>query len=212
MHASRVIVVFEQLQLSFQVVCSPKEQTIQILPADGPDEPFDKWMGPGNLGHRLHGFYSQDAQVGLPAVEPEQRIMIGTEPRGQALPGDGLVEHAAGAVEDGGKEGVLLGGGIGSEAFQWGRLGLQRVQLSHGPALVQPVRCYTGTKRNGFAMLRSPNSFRRIPSSAFFRLRMKSRTAGCSGLGMRNAKNGHNVRLRYSLRRSGKSTIGLISL
>jgi hypothetical protein len=30
-----------------------------------------------------------------PAVESEQRIMIGTEPRGQALPGDGLVEHAA---------------------------------------------------------------------------------------------------------------------
>src|ERR1035438_2384587 len=36
----------------------------------------------------------QDAQIGLPAVEPEQRIMIGTEPRGQTLPGDGLVEHA----------------------------------------------------------------------------------------------------------------------
>jgi|ERR1035437_6309473 hypothetical protein len=95
MHASRVVVVFEQVQLSFQVVCSPKEQTIQILPAEGPDEPFDKWMGPGNLGHRLHGFHSQDAQVGLPAVEPEQRIMISTESRGQTLPGDGLVEHAA---------------------------------------------------------------------------------------------------------------------
>src|ERR1035437_2729378 len=95
MHASRVIVVFEQLQLSFQVVCSPKEQTIQILPADGPDEPFDKWMGPGNLGHRLHRFHAHDTQIGLPAVEPEQRIMIGTEPRGRALPGDGLVEHAA---------------------------------------------------------------------------------------------------------------------
>src|ERR1035437_6651617 len=95
MHASRVVVVFEQVQLSFQVVCSPKEQTIQILPAEGPDEPFNKWMGPGNLGHRLHGFHSQDAQIGLPAEEPEQRIMIGTEPGGQALPGGGLVEHAA---------------------------------------------------------------------------------------------------------------------
>jgi hypothetical protein len=28
-------------------------------------------------------------------VEPEQRIMIGTEPRGQPLLGNGLVEHAA---------------------------------------------------------------------------------------------------------------------
>src|ERR1039457_5104368 len=52
-------------------------------------------MGPGNLGHRLHCFHPQDAQVGLPAVEPEERIMISTEPRGQTLPGDGLVEHAA---------------------------------------------------------------------------------------------------------------------
>src|ERR1039457_585823 len=75
MHASRIVVVFEQLQLSFQVVCSPKEQTIQILPAEGPDEPFDKWMGPGNLGHRLHCFHPQDAQVGLPAVEPEVLIV-----------------------------------------------------------------------------------------------------------------------------------------
>ena len=52
-------------------------------------------MGPGNLGHRLHRFHAQDTQIGLPAVEPEQRIMIGTEPRGQTLPGDCLVEHAA---------------------------------------------------------------------------------------------------------------------
>jgi hypothetical protein len=29
------------------------------------------------------------------ACQPEQRIMIGTEPRGQTLAGDGLVEHAA---------------------------------------------------------------------------------------------------------------------
>ena len=52
-------------------------------------------MGPGNLGHRLHRFHVQDPQIGLPAVEPEQRIMIGTEPRGQTLLGNGLVEHAA---------------------------------------------------------------------------------------------------------------------
>src|ERR1035441_4818374 len=95
MPASLVIVVFEQLQLSFQVICSPKEQPIQILPADGPDEPFDKWMGPGNLGYRLHRFHVQDSQIGSPAMELEQWIMVGTESRGKPLPGDGLVEHAA---------------------------------------------------------------------------------------------------------------------
>ena len=48
-----------------------------------------------DLGHRLHRFHLQDPQIGLPAVEPEQRIVIGTEPFGQTLAGDGLVEHAA---------------------------------------------------------------------------------------------------------------------
>ena len=52
-------------------------------------------MGPGNLGHCLHRFHAQEPQIGLPAGEPEQRIMIGTEPRGQTLPGAGLVEQAA---------------------------------------------------------------------------------------------------------------------
>jgi hypothetical protein len=37
----------------------------------------------------------QDPQIGLPAVELEERIMIRTEPRRQTLSGDGLVEHAA---------------------------------------------------------------------------------------------------------------------
>ena len=41
MHASCVVVVFEQLQLSFQVIYRPNEQTIQILPAEGRDKPFD---------------------------------------------------------------------------------------------------------------------------------------------------------------------------
>ncbi len=54
-----------------------------------------KGWEPGNPGHRLHRFHVQDPQIGLPAVEMEQRIMIGTEPRGRSLPGDGLVEHPA---------------------------------------------------------------------------------------------------------------------
>jgi hypothetical protein len=95
MHASRVVVIFERLQFPLQVVCVPKEQTIQVLAADGPDEPFNKWMRPGNLGHRLHSFHVQDAQIGLPAVKLEQWIVIGTKLRGQTVARDGLVEHAA---------------------------------------------------------------------------------------------------------------------
>jgi hypothetical protein len=38
MHASRVVVVFERLQFPLQVVCGPKEQTIQLFAPEGPDE------------------------------------------------------------------------------------------------------------------------------------------------------------------------------
>src|SRR5258708_20295663 len=95
MHASRVVVVFERLQFVLQVVCGPKEQTIQILAAQGGDEPLNKWMRPGNPGHRLHSFHVQDPQIGLPTVKLEQRIVIGTKLLGQSVARDGLVEHAA---------------------------------------------------------------------------------------------------------------------
>jgi hypothetical protein len=61
---------------------------------DGPNEPFDERMRPRNPGHRLHCFHVQNPQIGLPAVELEQRIMIGNEPPWQAFSGIGLVEHA----------------------------------------------------------------------------------------------------------------------
>lgn len=95
MHAIRVVVVFERLQFLLQVGRGPKEQTIQILAAESRDEPLNKWMGPRNLGHRLHPFHVQDPQIGLPALELEQRIVIRTKPRGQSVARDGLVEHAA---------------------------------------------------------------------------------------------------------------------
>jgi hypothetical protein len=43
-------------------------------------------MGSRNLGHGLHCFHVQDPQIGLPAAEMEERILIGTELRGQPLP------------------------------------------------------------------------------------------------------------------------------
>jgi hypothetical protein len=60
MDAIHVVVVFERLQFSLQVARGPKEQTIQILAAEGRDEPFNEWMRLGNLGHRLHPFHVQD--------------------------------------------------------------------------------------------------------------------------------------------------------
>ena len=67
MHASRVVVIFERLQFALQVLSGPKEQTIQILAAEGRDEPLNKWMRPGHLGRRLQPLDVQDPQIGLPS-------------------------------------------------------------------------------------------------------------------------------------------------
>jgi len=71
------------------------QYAIQILAAQSRNEPLNEWMRPGNLGHCLHPFHLQDPQIGLPAVELEQRIVIGSKPRRQTAARDGLVEHAA---------------------------------------------------------------------------------------------------------------------
>src|SRR5271157_3746693 len=51
-------------------------------------------MRPGNLWHRLHGLDSQNPEVGFPALELEERVVIKAQPDGQPLSPNGLVEHA----------------------------------------------------------------------------------------------------------------------
>src|SRR5664279_1498379 len=51
-------------------------------------------MRTGNQRHRLHGLDAQNPEVGLPALELEQRVMVEAQPDGEGLSADGLVEHA----------------------------------------------------------------------------------------------------------------------
>jgi hypothetical protein len=94
-HPTSVVVGLEQCQFSFQILRLPIEQLARLLLPKCADGSFDKGMGNGNARHGLDGFNIQDAQVGLPTVEPKEGIVIEAEPKALALTGDGLVEQAA---------------------------------------------------------------------------------------------------------------------
>jgi hypothetical protein len=53
MHAQAVIVPSIELKLTFQIGDVPKEQMIQVFPAEGPDEPFDKRMAQARQLHPI---------------------------------------------------------------------------------------------------------------------------------------------------------------
>ena len=48
-----------------------------------------------NVGNRLDFLELEDAQVGEPAMETKQRVMIGTQALGKALARDCIVKHPA---------------------------------------------------------------------------------------------------------------------
>ena len=53
MNATAVVIVAVRLQLALQIKRIPKEDAIEILSAQGADEPFDKWMRHGRVGNGL---------------------------------------------------------------------------------------------------------------------------------------------------------------
>ena len=86
MYPYRVEVAPERRQLSFQVLGIPIEQLVQILLADAANEALDKWVRPGHKRDRLHSLDTQDTEIGLPTLEPKERVMIKAQSDGQTLP------------------------------------------------------------------------------------------------------------------------------
>jgi len=91
----RVVVVLEFDQLACQVHSIPEEYPSKVLPPDRSDQPFDERMREGSIWHRLDLLDLQNAQVGEPAVEAKQRIVVGTEVFRFGLFGSSVVEHPA---------------------------------------------------------------------------------------------------------------------
>ena len=79
MNAMRVVIVPEFVQLARQVDGVPEEYAIEILAPDRSDQPFDERMRDRSVRNRLDLLDLEDAQVGEPAVEAKQRVVVGAD-------------------------------------------------------------------------------------------------------------------------------------
>lgn len=91
----RIIEVLEFRQFPFQVRRGPEQHPIQAFSSKCADQPFDIRMGHRNLRNSLDFGHTPHPKVGLPLVEPVQRIVVGTEILRTRLPSNSVVEHAA---------------------------------------------------------------------------------------------------------------------
>ena len=91
----RVIEVLEVRQFPFQVGHGPEQHPIQAFSSQCADQPFDKRMGQRHVRDTLDFDHPQDPKVGVPLVEPVQRIVVVAEARRTRLPSNRVVEHAA---------------------------------------------------------------------------------------------------------------------
>ena len=100
----RVVIIPEFAQLAHQVDGVPEERPIKVLTPDGSDQPFDERMRDRSVRNRLDFLDLEDAQIGEPAVESEQRVVVGTGVAWQTLAHAGAIEHPAyrDAVDAGG--------------------------------------------------------------------------------------------------------------
>ena len=82
-------------QFVFQIYRRPEQHVIQILASNGADEPFHEGVGQGNVGDGLDFCHLQYPEIGLPLVEPIERIVVRAQVlRQPAMPSNGAVEHA----------------------------------------------------------------------------------------------------------------------
>ena len=81
-------------QLVFEVCRRPEQHVIEVFPPQGADLPFHEWMGQGDVGDGLDFYHLQYPQIGLPLVEPIERIIVRVEVvRHPVLASNGAVEH-----------------------------------------------------------------------------------------------------------------------
>ena len=90
-----VVIRFEFAQFPRQIDCIPEELSIKNLAPNCADQSFNERMRNWNVGNRLDLFDLEHAQVGQPAVETKQRIVVGAQMPRKRPSGDYLVEHPA---------------------------------------------------------------------------------------------------------------------
>jgi hypothetical protein len=89
--AEFVVIIPECLELAREVDRVPEELAIEILAADGADQPFDERMRSRLIGYGLDLIDFED--VGEPAVKAKEWVVIGTEVFWSGLTSNSLIEH-----------------------------------------------------------------------------------------------------------------------
>jgi len=79
MHAMAVVVIPEGFQLSRQIDCVPEEDAVEVLAPDRADQTVNERMRQRCAGDRLDLLDLADPQVGAPAVEAKQRVVVGAD-------------------------------------------------------------------------------------------------------------------------------------
>lgn len=89
----RVVIIREGVQLSRQVDRVPEEHVIEIFAAHGADQPFNERVRDRGVRNRLDLLDLADAQVGEPAVEAKERVMVGADVFRWGSASNCVIEH-----------------------------------------------------------------------------------------------------------------------
>ena len=95
MNAMGVVVIADVPQFPREIDRVPEERAVEILTPNRPDQPFDVRMRDWRIRHRLDLVDRQNTQVGEPAVESEQGVVVGADVLRKALAGTDTNEHPA---------------------------------------------------------------------------------------------------------------------
>ncbi len=86
-HARRVVIIPAFIELRRQVDRVPEKYLSKILAPNRADQPLHERMRRGRVRNGLDLLNFDHAQVGKPAVEAKQRVIVGTEVAGKRLTG-----------------------------------------------------------------------------------------------------------------------------
>ena len=94
-NAPLIVVDGKSFQFALQVQTIPEEDLIKVLTPHSSDEPLDERVRARHEGDGLEFLDLKDPLVRPPAMESEQRVMIGTQVSWETLPAPGVIEHPA---------------------------------------------------------------------------------------------------------------------
>ena len=90
-----IVIVLELFQLSLEITRIPEQDVVKEFAANCADQSLDKWMGPRHIGETLDLSNIKDAEIGLPAVIGEKRVMVRAYVPWRFPASDDSVEHPA---------------------------------------------------------------------------------------------------------------------